>query len=68
MSQTATAPAPAYAGSPASFPPAKVFDWLFSDPFATESSFTPLQNRIAKVEDERPVFIEEATGELLLLN
>ena len=60
MSQTA----PAYAGSPARFPPARVFDWLFSNPFATDSSFAPVQNRIAKVEDGRPVFIDEATGKL----
>ncbi|KAG9259122.1 uncharacterized protein F5Z01DRAFT_614670 [Emericellopsis atlantica] len=59
MSETAPASKLAYAGSwtYASFAPASVFDWLFSSPFATESSFTPAQNRIANVEDERPQLV-----------
>lgn len=52
----------AYAGSPTNFAPAKVFDWLFSDPFEKASDFTPEANRISNVGDERPVFVDEATG------
>ncbi|KAI6785264.1 4-coumarate--CoA ligase-like protein [Emericellopsis cladophorae] len=63
MSEATPASKLAHAGSStnACFTPASVFDWLFSSPFATESSFTPAQNRIPNVEDERPVFIDEAT-------
>jgi hypothetical protein len=54
--------APAYAGAPADIEPANVFDWLFSSPFEVESAFTPPAHRVAKVEDERLVFVDEASG------
>lgn len=53
---------PAYVGSPTNIAPAKVFDWLFSDPFETASDFTPDAHIVSKVEDERPVFVDEATS------
>lgn len=53
----------AYAGSPTDFPPAQVFDWLFGDPFSKQSDFVPAAHVMPRVEDERPVFVDEASGE-----
>ena len=54
----------AYAGGPVKFAPADVFTWLFSSPFQTESDFTPRRQLIPPVEDERPIFVDELSGEL----
>lgn len=56
----------AHAGSPTEFPPAQVFDWLFGGPFSKQSDFVPAAHVISRVEDERPVFVDEASGESLL--
>ena len=53
----------AIAGQPVDFPSAKVFEFLFSQPFHNQSDFVPDQQRVPIVDDERPVFVDEATGE-----
>lgn len=39
-----------------------VFDWLFSNPFEHESSCTPSSQRVPRIEDSRPVFVDNASG------
>jgi hypothetical protein len=53
----------AYAGGLVDFAPADVCTWLFSNPFQTKSDFTPRQQLVPPVEDERPVFVDELSGE-----
>lgn len=54
---------PAHAGRPTDFAPAKTFEWLFSQPFEKESTFVPSQQRVPRVQDDRPIFVDESTGE-----
>lgn len=56
----------AYAGAPVKFAPADVFTWLFSSPFQKENDFTPAGQVVPPVEDERPLFIDELSGESAL--
>ncbi|KAI9902379.1 hypothetical protein N3K66_001731 [Trichothecium roseum] len=58
-------PASAYVGAPVKFAPALAFDWLFSDPFSEESDFTPPGHVVPKVEDERPIFVDELSDRSL---
>lgn len=44
------------------FASANTFSWLFSNPFEEESDFTPSQQRVPRVEDGRPLFVDEANG------
>lgn len=53
----------AYAGAPVKFAPADVFTWLFSSPFQKQNDFTPAGQVVPPVEDERPLFIDELSGE-----
>lgn len=47
------------------FASANTFSWLFSNPFEEESDFTPSQQRVPRVEDGRPLFVDEANGHIL---
>lgn len=60
---SASAKTAAYAGAPVKFAPADVFTWLFSSPFQKENDFTPKSQLVPSVEDERPLFIDELSGE-----
>ncbi|KAF4467029.1 4-coumarate-- ligase [Fusarium albosuccineum] len=52
---------PAYAGQPANIPGANVFDFVFSNPFQEESDFTPPKQRVPKIHDDQPIFVDHAS-------
>ncbi|KAF4951547.1 hypothetical protein FSARC_12878 [Fusarium sarcochroum] len=52
---------PAYAGQPANVPGANVFDFLFGNPFQHESDFTPPKQRVPKIHDDQPIFVDHAS-------
>ena len=58
----------AYSGSPPTddFPLANTFDFCFSQPFLSQSGFNPAAHRVPRIPDEKPVFIDNASGESLL--
>lgn len=51
-----------YAGEPANIPGANVFNFMFSNPFQQESEFTPPKQRVPKIHDDQPIFIDHASG------
>lgn len=53
-----------YAGEPANIPGANVFNFMFSNPFQQESEFTPPKQRVPKIHDDQPIFIDHASGKL----
>ncbi|KAM7188410.1 hypothetical protein V8F33_010661 [Rhypophila sp. PSN 637] len=57
----------AYAGAPPGddFPIVNTLDFCFSQPFLNQSSFTPAAHRVPRIEDSRPVFIDNASGRTL---
>ncbi|KAI5460324.1 hypothetical protein BGZ63DRAFT_414580 [Mariannaea sp. PMI_226] len=56
-----TSPEPAYAGSPGNVSGTNTFDWLFSNPFSSESAYTPIRQCVPPVDEKRPVFVDHAT-------
>lgn len=53
----------AYAGSPpGNMPPKNVFSFTFSQPFQNVSDFTPPAQTVPRIEAERPIFVDNATG------
>jgi hypothetical protein len=50
------------AGTPANFTSGNVFDWLFSNPFATVNEFTPPSQRLDPIEGSRQIFVDNASG------
>lgn len=51
-----------YAGFPANVPGANTFDWLFSNPFESESEYTPLKQRVPRIAEDAPIFVDHASG------
>ncbi|KAJ4246260.1 hypothetical protein NW762_013610 [Fusarium torreyae] len=51
----------AYAGQPANVPGANVFDFLFSNPFQHESEFAPPKQRVPKIHEDQPIFVDHAS-------
>ena len=65
MSPAPRAPpnAKAYAGSPpTSLPTADVADFLFSDPFEHSKGAVPASQRVSRVADDAPIYVDNATG------
>ncbi|KAK7423800.1 hypothetical protein QQZ08_008843 [Neonectria magnoliae] len=56
---------PSYAGSPANVPGANTFDFIFSNPFESESDYTPPQQRVPHIDDNAPIFVDHATDRAL---
>ncbi|KAF7548716.1 hypothetical protein G7Z17_g6874 [Cylindrodendrum hubeiense] len=56
---------PSYVGSPTNVPGANTFDWLFSNPFETESEFAPLKQRVPRIDENAPIFVDHATDRAL---
>jgi hypothetical protein len=54
---------PALAGAAAKIRAAKAFDFFFSGPFATQNDFTPAGQVVPPIEDDRPILVDEASGE-----
>ncbi|KAJ3468106.1 hypothetical protein MRS44_002171 [Fusarium solani] len=50
-----------YAGEPANIPGANVFNFMFSNPFQQESEFTPPKQRVPKIHEDQPIFIDHAS-------
>lgn len=53
---------PALAGTAADLEPTSAFEWYFSQPFSKQSPFTPARQVLPPIEDERPIFVDEASG------
>lgn len=53
-----------YAGEPGNIPGANVFNFVFSNPFQQESEFTPPKQRVPKIHEDQPIFIDHASGKL----
>ncbi len=52
-----------HAGSPPEHIPLhNTFDWVFSNPFENESSFTPAEHRVPRIEPSRPIFVDQNAG------
>lgn len=41
---------------------ANTFDWIFEAPFENVNDHTPFDKRLPKVEDGRPIFVDEKSG------
>jgi hypothetical protein len=55
----------AYAGAPPGNMPIKnAFAFAFSQPFQTVNDFTPQAHTVPRIESERPIFVDNATGVL----
>ncbi|KAF4981971.1 hypothetical protein FZEAL_2317 [Fusarium zealandicum] len=52
---------PAYVGELANIPGANTFDFLFSNPFQEESDFTPAKQRVPRIHQDQPIFIDHAS-------
>ncbi|KAH7129395.1 hypothetical protein B0J13DRAFT_137376 [Dactylonectria estremocensis] len=56
---------PSYAGAPANVPGTNTFDWLFSNPFESESDYLPPQRRVPRIDSNTPIFVDHATDRAL---
>lgn len=54
--------APSYAGFPANVPGVNTFDWLFSNPFESESEYTTLKQKVPRIAEDAPIFVDHASG------
>lgn len=53
----------AYSGTPPGHVPLNnTFDWCFSQPFSSVNDYTPQAQVLDKIEDERPIFVDNASG------
>ena len=41
---------------------ANTFDWIFGDPFQNENAHTPPERRLPKIDDDRPIFVDNKSG------
>lgn len=53
---------PSYAGFPANVPGANTFDFLFSNPFESENEHTTLKQRVPRIAEDAPIFVDHASG------
>ncbi|KAK3939765.1 acetyl-CoA synthetase-like protein, partial [Diplogelasinospora grovesii] len=55
-----------YSGAPPGHIPfSSTFDWCFSQPFQSESDYTPAAHRVSHIADGRPIFIDYKSGRAL---
>ena len=68
--KTTYAPGEAYStgGVPATVPLANAFDYYFGQPFQAVSDWTPPEQVLPLIEDSRPIFVDNATGETFYSN
>ncbi|KAM5341898.1 hypothetical protein ACJ41O_014929 [Fusarium nematophilum] len=52
---------PAHVGQPANIPGQNTFDFLFGNPFEKESEATPPKQRVPRIHDHQPIFIDHAS-------
>ncbi|KAK3951201.1 hypothetical protein QBC32DRAFT_325478 [Pseudoneurospora amorphoporcata] len=56
----------AYSGAPPGHVPlTNTFDWCFSQPFSFVNDYTPQAQVLDKIEDERPIFVDNASDRKL---
>ncbi|KAK3354381.1 acetyl-CoA synthetase-like protein [Neurospora tetraspora] len=56
----------AYSGTPPGHVPLNnTFDWCFSQPFSSVNDYTPQAQVLDKIEDERPIFVDNASDRKL---
>lgn len=41
---------------------ANVFDWMHSEPFASANVHTPADRIVPSIPDDKPIFVDEETG------
>ncbi|KAH7014990.1 hypothetical protein EDB80DRAFT_567189 [Ilyonectria destructans] len=56
---------PSYAGFPANVPGANTFDFLFSNPFESENEHTTLKQRVPRIAEDAPIFVDHASDRAL---
>lgn len=66
MAGPAAPSAGAQLGSSVEFSTTNLFDWLYSNPFESEGALIPRNHIVPRIEDERPVFVDNASGMCLL--
>lgn len=64
MAEPRATPAGAVSGAPVEFSAPNLFDWLFSNPFESENAYTPAERLVPRIENDRPIFVDNATGTL----
>lgn len=52
-------------GPPGRVREANAFDWIFEDPFQQENDYTSSERRLAKIEGDRPIFVDNKTGKTI---
>lgn len=58
----------AYSGAPPGHVAlCNTFDWCFSQPYRDENDYTPAAHRVPQIEDGRPIYVDNKSGEPVLL-
>ncbi|KAK0725982.1 hypothetical protein B0H67DRAFT_482333, partial [Lasiosphaeris hirsuta] len=52
-------------GPPGHLPPCSTYEWSVSQPFESQNDFTPAAHRVPRIEDSRPIFVDNATNRTL---
>lgn len=47
---------------PGHLPLRNTFDWCFAQPFSSENDFTPASHKLPRIEDSRPIFVDNQSG------
>jgi hypothetical protein len=45
------------------YPRSNIFDFVFGNPFSQQSNFVPPSQRLAHIDDSRPIFVDNNNGE-----
>jgi len=65
----ATSTALSYSGAPpGNVRRANAFDWIFGDPFQQENDHTSSERRLPKIDEDRPIFVDNKTGKVFPLD
>ena len=49
-------------GPPGQYPHSNIFDFMFGDTFQGVSDYVPPTQKLAPIEEDRPIFVDNKTG------